>query len=544
MTSLAVYPALRRRPPWFLTAPAALCTAGMLLPLAYLVIRAAEGDAQLLRETVFRQRTLSMLGNTMGLAAAVLATVTLLGLPLAWLTTRTDLRARAWLTLLATMPLAIPGYLMAYALLSIGGEYGTARQLMGISVPRLSGFWGAWLALSLYNLPYMFLNLRVALQRIDPAIEEAARSLGHTPPRVFTGVMLPQLRPALMAGGLLVALHVIGDFGAVSLMRFETFSYALAQQFENNQHASAAWLGLVVVTITAVLLVLEVRFLRGLRLDPTGAAVTRVLRPVRLGRWTGPAYAFVFAIAAAGVLLPLLTIIYWSVRSVERQAIAWEPWWRALADSLSVAIPAAAVTSALAVPLAYLARRYPSRASSALERSAYIGYATPPIAFALGLVFFTLLLPRTLDGWGLAAAGAAVGSLYQSFALLIAAYALHFLAEAIGPVRSALYVASPRAEEAARSLGCGRFEAFVRVTLPLLRPGLVASAALVFLSVVKELPITYILSPLNFQPLSMRVWDYTNEAMYAQAAPYALTILVVSGAFVGLLLARGREEKT
>lgn len=543
MTSLAVQPILRRRAPWYLLLPALGCAAGMLLPLVYLIVRASEADAELLRDVVFRGRTVQLLVNTLTLAAAVLGVVTLLGLPTAWLTARCDLRGRTWLTLLAVMPLAIPGYLMAYALLSIGGDYGTARQLLGIELPRPSGFWGALLALSLYNLPYMVLNLRVAMQRIDPALEEAARSLGHSPRQVFLRVTLPQLRPALWAGGLLVALHVIGDFGVVSLLRFDTFSYALYQQFESNQRTGAAWLGLILIALTAGLLVFEWRFLRGLRLDPAGMAATRIRRPVKLGRWSIAAYTYLLAIATVSLAVPLAAIVYGCVRSANGGTLLDREWLGSMTNSITVSLPAAVVTTALAVPLAYLARRYPSRLSRGLEQSAYVGYATPAIAFALGFVFFSLLLPATLERWGWPELAHAIAWLYQSLPLLIVAYALHFLAEAIGPVRTALYVATPRVEEAARSLGCGRLATFTRVTLPLLRPGIVVSAALVFLSVMKELPITLILSPLDFRPLSVRVWDHTNEAEYFRAAPYALTILLASAGFVGLLLMRGHEEK-
>jgi iron(III) transport system permease protein len=436
MTTLTLQPVARRRAPWYLVAPALACALAMFVPVAYLILRASQADAEMLRDVVFRGRTLALLGNTVGLSAAVLVVVTILGLPMAWLTTRCALRGRSMLTLLAVLPLAVPGYLMAYTLLSIGGDYGTVSERLGVTIPRLSGFPAALIALSLYNLPYMFLNLRVAMQRMDPALEEAARSLGLSPRRVFLRVVLPQLRPALWAGGLLVTLHVIGDFGVVSLTRFETFSYALYQHVESNDKAGAAWLGLMLIVLTAGLLVFELRFLRGLRLDPAGAATSRIRRPLTLGRWAPAAYIFLLGIAAAGVAVPLATISFWCVRAAERGAAFGQAWLGAVADSMSVSVPAAVLTTALALPLAYLARRYPSPMSRGLEQSAYIGYATPSLAFALGLVFFTLLLPRTLDAWHerlvdwpviarvVGAASNAIAGLYQTLGLLIIAYSL------------------------------------------------------------------------------------------------------------------------
>jgi iron(III) transport system permease protein len=528
MTTLAAYPVPHRRRPWHLWVPAGVCLGGMLLPLVYLLIRASEADVGFLRNEILRPRTLVLLLNTLGLAASVLATVTVVGVPMAWLTTRSDLKARRLLTLLAVLPLAVPGYLMAYTLLAAGGPYGTGQRLLGIQLPRLTGFWGALLALSLYNLPYMFLNLRVAMQRIDPALEEVARSLGHSPMQVFWRVTVPRLRPALWAGTLLIGLHVIGDFGVVSLLRFETFSFALYKQVEAGDRIGAAWLGLILIALTSGLLLVELRFLRGLRLDPAGMASARVQRVVRLGHWAWPAYTLLLAIAFVSLVVPLGTMIYWFGQAdVDGNLLG--RWARSLGDSVSASIPAAVLACLAAIPICYLARRYPSPASRGVEQAMYLGYATPALAFALGLVFFSLR---------------AAPFLYQTLALLVVAYALHFLAEALGPLRTALFVATPRMEEASRSLGHGRLSTFVRVTLPLLRPGMIVSLALVFLSVMKELPIAFILAPLDFHPLSLKVWDYTNEALYAQAAPYALTILLLSAGFVGLLLMQGPEERS
>ncbi|MEX0741919.1 MAG: ABC transporter permease subunit, partial [Phycisphaeraceae bacterium] len=261
---------------------------------------------------------------------------------------------------------------------------------------------------------------------------------------------------------------------------------------------------------------------------PAGMAVPRARKPIRLGWWKLPACLLLAGVALAGIIVPLVTILFWFSRHPEGLAGALDgAWARSLGDSISAALPAAILATLLALPIAYMARRYSSRFSRGIEQSAYLGYATPALAFALGLVFFSL----RVTPW-----------LYQTLFLLIYAYALHFLAEAVGPIRSALYVATPRLEEASRSLGWGRIQTFYRVTLPLLRSGIVVSVALVFLSAMKELPLTFILSPLGFETLAKNLWSHTNEAMFAEAAPYALTILIFSGLFVGLLLLRGHEE--
>lgn len=533
MTTAAAHPRsgpLRlRRPPWYLLLPALAVVIGVAGPIGYLLMRAAEADWQTLREVVLRGRNLWLLVNTVGLTVAVLAVVTALALPMTWLVMRTDLPARRLFTLLAVMPLAVPGYLMAYALLGLGGSSGLLAQWTGLAIDRPSGFVGALIALGLYNLPYMFLNLRVAFARMDPALEEAARSLGYRPTAVFFRVTLPQLRPALGAGTLLVALHVIGDFGVVSLMRFETFSYALYLQYiAAFDRIYAAWLALMLITLTGALLLAELRFLRGLRLEPVGITTARRRRLTYLGPWKWPAMGFLLVVGLASVGVPVTAMVAWLA---QRPATIGTEWAAALGDSVTAAIPAAVATTALALPIAYLARRYPSRRSRLIEQSAFLGYAIPALAFGLALVFVkSRLFPGASQSWTI------------SLGVLVYAYALHFLAEAVGPVRSSLYVATPRLEEAARSLGHGGLSTLWRVTLPLLRPGLIVALALVFLSVMKELPLALLLSPLGFETLATRVWSYTNEVMFAEAAPFALAIVLFSALFVGLLLMKGHGE--
>jgi iron(III) transport system permease protein len=510
---------------WYFWLPAGVVSLGVLVPLAYLVIRAFEADPALLRDLVFRWRNLQLLWNTLLLAGGVLAFASVLAFPLAFLTTRTDLRFRGGITLLGVLPLAVPGYVMAYVLLATTGGYGTLALVLGIEIPRLSGYTGAVIALGIYTFPYLFLNLRAALSGLDPSLEECAQSLGLRRRRVFIEVILPQLRPAFLAGALLVGLHVLGDFGVVSLMRYETFSYALYLQYSAAyDRIYAAWLALMLLVLTGSFLWLEARLLRGRLFHRTGTGASRKASPLELGWWRYPAYAFAGLVGLFSVILPLFTVGHWMVQS--GGGAAWASLGRALANSVSASGPAAVMAGILALPLCYLSVRRPSKMSHLLERISYLGYATPPLAFALALIFFSLQ---------------AFPMLYQTLVLLIIAYSLHFMAEAMGPLRSSLYQAPPRLEEAARILGRSPLRAFMEATFPLLRRGLLVSMAFVFLSAMKELPITFLLSPIGFETLALGVWSAATEARFGQAAPYALTIMLFSAGFVGLLLIRERR---
>ena len=522
--------ALRRAgPARWLAVPVGLVVAGVAVPLVYLVLRAAEADPAALAALVWRPRTLRLALNTVGLAAAVVALATLVATPLAWLAARAETarfpRAfRRFVTAAGVLPLALPGYVMATALLGATGPRGLLAGWPGVVLPRPAGFWGALAVLTLATFPYLFLNLRSALAGLDPVSEDAARSLGLGPWAVARRVVVPQLRPAWLAGALLVALHVVGDFGVVSLVRFETFSGAIYVQYTASyDRVYAAALALMLLAVAAAILAAEARLLGAARFA-RGDAARRPER-VRLGWGTLPALAFAATVAIAAVGIPLATLVFWLGRApvdVPRVLVA-------LANSVSAAAPAALVATLLAVPIAVVGVRRPGgigpRTARTVERVAYLGYATPPLALALAVVAFAVR---------------AAPFAYQTLGLLVAAYVVHFLAEAVGPVRSALLQAPPAAEWAARSLGRSPWGAFRDATLPQVRGGLATSAAFVFLSVLKELPITLLLAPLGFTSLATGVWSAAGEALYATAAPYALVIVAVAGALVALLLARDR----
>lgn len=511
-----------RRPPLLLLIPALLTAAAVLVPLLWLVLRAADTQDLDVWAFLARPRTLSLLGNTAVLAVTVLAACTVIGVPLAWLVTRTTLKGRRIATLLAVLPLAVPGYVMAYALRGLGGPMGAANALFGVTLPRLDGFTGAALALTLYNTPYMFLTLKVAFERLDPAQGEAARTLGASPWQVLRRVVLPTLLPAWMAGALLIGLYVLGDFGVVSLMRFDTLSLALYTNWTDVGYA--AWLALMLVATAGVLLSLEIWIMRGRRQARVGVGAARIQRRVALGRWQGVAWCGIGLFCAFGVIAPVGSSIWWYQSGPEMFTI--DELWTAAIDSLSIALPAAALTVLLALPLAWLTARSVGLIARIAERVAQVGYAIPSLALALALVFFSIrVMPGLRDGlW-----------------LVIIAFALHFLMLALGPIRGTLALLTPAHEEAARTLGASPIRSFVRVTLPALRGSLTAGFILAFLAAMKELPLTMILAPVGTRPLSVSAWSYADEALFADAAPFALTIVALSALTVGFAL-RGGER--
>jgi iron(III) transport system permease protein len=499
----------------------------VLLPPVYLVVRASEGGSEAW-DIVFRSRTLHLLIDTALLAGTVTISTIAISLPLAWLTTRSDLPfRRAWVVLLA-LPLVFPSYVAAYALVAAIGPRGLVQDLLsplGVeTLPELYGFSGAWLILTLISYPYVFLPLRAGFHGIDRSIEEAARSLGSSPLATFFTVTLPNLRPSIAAGGILVALYALSDFGAVSILRFDSLTRVIYVRYKSSfDRSSAAALGLVLVAL-ALAVVLAEGITRGRAAYHSRSRHKPSV--VKLGGWRWPALAFCGTVVFVSVVVPLLIVGYWAVRGIESGESVWLQETRAL-NSLTASGLAALATLAAALPIAFLSARYPGRLSSLLEKATYCGFALPGIAIALSLVFFAANYATPL---------------YQTLALLIFAYVIRFLPEALGASRSAMLQVNPNTEEAARGLGAGGMKVFFKVTAPQILPGMSAGALLVFLTAMKELPITLLLSPIGFETLATDIWSATTEAFFARAALPSLMLVALSAVAVFVMLRRERLD--
>ena len=473
-------------------------------------------------------RTLGLLGRTFGLGAAVTATAIAIAVPLAWLTTRTDLPGRRMWATLTTLPLVIPSYVGAYLLVSAFGPRGFLQDALGPlgveRIPSIFGFPGAWLALTLFTYPLVSITVRGALIRIDPQLEEAARAMGRSPLDTFRTVVLPQLLPAIAAGALLVMLYVLSDFGAVSIMGFDTFTLDIYVFYQSSfDRTGAAALGAVLVLLMIALLFVYSRFRGRLSYYRAGPGTQRPPRAARLGRWKLPALAFCSAVTLVALVLPVGVLIYWSTRG-----LGADPDWSAIGthavNSLLAGAGAALIAALAAIVLSLLVVRYPSAISRTLERLGYAGYALPGIVVALALVFF---------------ASRVVPAIYQTLGLLIVALGILFVPLAIGATIVALMQVPPRVEEAARGLGRGPIEVFRTITTPLVAAGVAAGAALVFLNAVKELPATLILAPIGFETLALDIWRQTTIGFFEAGAIPALVLLIVAAPPLYLLSGRG-----
>ena len=520
------------RPPAVVWMPALVIAALLLTAPVYLALRAL-GAGQEAVDLIFRARTLEVVARTVALMAGAMLGCMVIAAPLAWLTVRTDLPARAFWRVVTMLPLALPSYIVGFAIaVGLGPRgilQGWLEAAFGVErIPSIYGFPGAAFTLIIISFPYVLLPVRAALWNMDTSLEESARALGRTPWQTFRSVTLPMLRPAILAGGLLVALYALSDFGAVAIMRYETFTWSIFIQYGAalNRTLAAAWsLGLIVLALVVVWGEHTARNAGGGRYYLSGSGAARLPEPIPLGVWRWPALAYCGLVALASLGLPVAVLVYWTVRGVA----AGEPLlllWRAAANSVGVSAVAAILTVICAAPIAVLAVRYPGQLSRWLERLGFIGFALPGIVIALGLVYFG----ANYAPW-----------LYQSLAMLAVAYVTLFLPAAVGAVRASLVQVRPEFEDAARSLGKTPLVVLFTITLPLVRPGLLTGATLVFLLTMKELPATLILSPIGFTTLASSIWAAAEEAFFARAAAPALLLVIVSS--IPLAIITMREER-
>lgn len=497
----------------------------MAIPLVYILLRVAESDAGTW-DLILRDRTLWLALRSIGLVTAVTAGAITIGVPLAWLTVRTDMPLRKMWAVLVALPLVIPSYVAAFALISAFGPSGMINQVTGIDgLPTISGFTGSFIALTLFTYPYVYLIVSSGVRGLDPSLEEAARGLGRSRLSTFTRVTIPLLRPFIASGGLLVALYTLHDFGAVSLMRFPVFTQAIYLQYRGAfDRTPAAVLSVMLVGVALAILVMEVRARGRARYHRAGSGTAKVAGRIQLGPWRWVAFAACLLITLVAFVGPLATIVFWLLRGVSEGG-GIRLTWAAAGGSIGVSALGATVALVAALPIALLSARYGSRAASFARYVSYSGYALPGIVVALGFVFFA----SNYASW-----------IYQTIPLVVLSYVVLFLPQASEPLQSSLLQVGPRIGEAGRALGSGRRRVFLRLEAPLISRGALAGWALVFLTAMKELPATLLLRPTGFETLATRIWTGATAGLYSKAAGPALILLAICA--IPLYVLAGRVE--
>ena len=467
-----------------------------LIPFGYLLVRVFGAGFDSFVESIERTRTLELLANSVLLAIAVSLSAMLIGTAQAWIAVRSNLPGRKVFAVLAALPLAIPSYVAAYSWVAV--------------IPGFSGFFAAWLLLTVGTTPLVYLSVSAALARFDSATEEVASSLGAGKFAVLRKVTWPNIKGATISGGLLSALYVLSDFGAVSIVRYDTFTRAIYNAYRASFDRNlAATLALILVAVTVLVLVVESRS-KGRK--PIGTVIANRLNRIDLRSWKLPLVALLTGIASVSLVVPLASLTRWSI--VGLPDTDWQEVSEALFSSIYLSVSGGMLTALLAVAIALVVVRFKTRLGFVLERSVWLTHATPGIVVALSLVYFS----NQVAPW-----------IYQTLSLVLIAYVALFLPNALSAISIPLSQSPTSLDEVSASLGLTKLQTLRRVVLPIAGPGIFAATTLVILTVLKELPATLLLRPTGVETLATRLWTETGVAAFSTAAPYALLLVLLAG---------------
>ncbi len=500
----------RRRRPREHPAPRLAIAAALIVlllclgPVAFIISAAIEAGPRVISEVVVRPRVFELLANTILLSLVVVPACAVMGTAAALLVERT--RVPQWLAIGFVAPLAVPAFVASYAWATVW--------------PSISGLEGAALIASLSYFPFVFLPVWGTLRRLDPDLEESAAALGLTPRQVYARTVLPQLRLPILAGSLLVALHLLAEYGAFAFVRFDTFTTAIYDQYKSTFAGPAAsMLAGVLVLLSLAVLGAEATVRGRQRHVRLGSGASRLAARVPLRAAAVPIGVGVIVLFGAALGVPAYALLRWlSIGS------SWDgEVLPAVLTTLGYATAAGVVTCLAALPIVWLSVRHPAAWTKALESATFACSSLPGIVVGLAFVALSIRL---------------VPALYQSSTVLIAAYVVLFLPRAVAGLRGGMAQSSRALEESAQALGCTPASALWRVTVPILRPALGSAISLAFLGIAGELTATLLLSPTGTTTLATRFWSLASEIDYPGAAPYALLLVALSVPMTVILFRR------
>lgn len=487
-----------------------------------------------------------MVSNTVLLLAGVGAGTIIGGVAAAWLVTMCRFPGRGLFEWALILPLSMPAYVMAYVytdLLQFAGPVQTMlRALTGWQhgdywFPRIHSLGGAVLMFIMVLYPYVYLLARTAFLAQSICVIDVGRTLGCGPWAVFFRVALPLARPAIVAGAALALMEALADYGTVAYFGVPTFTTGIYRAwFSYGNHVAAAQLSVILLLFAFGLLLTE-RWARGDRRFHHTSRRYRPLPNYALQGWRAAA-AFVVCLVpiVLGFLLPAGVLFGHLIDSTQ---LPYPPRYLEFArNSLLLASVAAVVAVLLAILLAYAVRLRPARWAEAINRFAAMGYAIPGSIVAVGVLIPLTAVDHLIDGWSRQTFGVATGLLLTGGLVgLVYAYCVRFLSIAIQSVEGALAKVTMSMDDAARSLGESPRGVLWRVHRPLVSGGVLTAALIVFVDVMKELPATLIVRPLNLDTLAVQVFNLVADERLAEAAPAALSI-VAAGLIPVLILSR------
>ena len=506
-------------------------------PGLYLIWRNITSDSDPLG-LLFSEQTLSPLMRTINLTVLVTLSAAILGTGLAWLTIRTDLPSRRVLKLILPLPLVFPTFVGAAAFIRTLNPGGIANNLLeNIGIDRtleLHGLFGAWLVLTLFTYPYVYLPVAARLKNLPSSLEESARLLGDSGWATFRKVILPQIASSLFAGSLLVFLYTISDFGAVQLMRYDTLTRAIWTTRLNNQPVSFA-LALILLSLAAFAVIVETLFSRKFRKPDFATQVEVILTPLK--KWKSLAVSVSWLIVFLALITPTIALGDWAADGLLREFRGGRPLFIEFEDIIKptintawISMLTAVIAAVIVLPVSYLVAKYRSPIGNTANAVMTSTFAMPGLLIALSMFFWTL---RT--SW-------AAEHLRGTIVILIFAYLVRFSAQALAPARAAVASIPESMEDASQVLGASKIKRFFSIDLPVVTPGLLAGSGLVLMSTMKALPITLLVAPFEFPTLTTKIFQSFEAAFVAEGGLLALILVLLSAILTWILVIRRADH--
>jgi len=518
----------------------------VLIPVGTILLSflAPAGDVwQHLVETILP----SLLINTFWLTLGVAVSSALLGVSLAWFTAVCEFPGRKFFSWGLLLPLAIPAYVMAFVTLGLFDFTGPVQTLLRSWVgpeqfwfPNVRGRLGVIIVMTLAFYPYVYLLARNAFLTQGKRSLEAAQSLGFNRMQGFLKVALPMARPWIASGVMLVLMETLADFGTVAVFNYDTFTTAIYKAwFSMFSLSAASQLASLLIVIVFVLIVMEQQFRSRMRYAETKHS-SRIPR-IPLTGWRAWGVAgFALAILFFAFLLPITQLIIWATDTFVEEFN--QLYLGFLWHSLMLSGLAALLTCSVAVLVVYSARRHPDIVTRVAVRIATIGYALPGVVLAVGIFVPLAWLDNWLSEMAMQLFHIETGLLIQgTLAIMLIAYMTRFLAVGHNPIDSAMQRITFSIDEASMGLGLNGWSMLKRVHLPILKGGIFTAVTLVFVDVMKEMPITLMTRPFGWDTLAVRIFEMTSEGEWEQAALPAVA-LVLAGLIPIVLLTRQVEK--
>jgi len=488
----------------------------LILPLLYLLVKTTF-EFNLFFDFIFNTKILKLSFNTVSLILLVVIFSILISLPLAFLNVRSNMPFAKYLTSISVLPIALPSYVMATTQIEIWSKNGWVHNFLQLffemkTFPSFYGLVGSVFVLSLITYPYVYIGLAAMFRRFDYQMIDASRTLGDSSFGTFRKIIFPLVKPTIVAGSLLVSLYVLSDFGAVSLLRFNTFTIAIF----NRMYNSISNYGVLEISLLAILFCFLILFIESKTKNEARYFSNSNLSDIKkidLGIWKWILFPISLIPLIFGFILPISVLIYWFIIGFGEDT-GFRDVIQPTINTIIISSVSAFFITLVSIPLLITIRKNIRILSFMIDKVSYIGLSLPGVIVSMSLVFFCI---NYFD------------YIYQTFIVLVLGYFISFLPAALGPIKSSMTQIDPKLEDASFTLGAGKIKTYYNIVIKLASPGFIYGGVLVFILCLKELPATLILSPIGFQTLATEIWSNASEAFFIKTALASIVLVIIAG---------------